>query len=286
MPVIDAHVHVWTQDPARYPFQPLDDLPPPDDARTPADLAADLAVDCAAEPVGGVLLIQPRVYGYDHRYVYSAAQAMAGRARVMPLIDGNRPNAARTLREHARSSLTAGFRVIALGRFCAEWLCSAAASLLWQGGAGLGLPVGFLVDPNQLPFVSPVAESHPRLTIVIDHLARCGGTQLAEWTAPLCALVQRPNVYVKVSALDALSGSRFPHRDMWPLVRAVHDAGGARKLLWGSDWPHSAAYGGYGDTRAAIAQALADASAADLDAIFGATAAQLFGFDRTPRWQE
>jgi len=271
--VIDAHAHVWTQDRVRYPFEPLDDLPTPQDLRTPAEFDAD----SADESVAGVLLIQPRIYGYDHSYVYQAAASMSGRARVMPLIDASRPDAATILLRHVRSPLTAGFRVIALGTHNAEWFGWSGAQRLWEVGARLNLPVGFLVDPNQLPLVRQVAEAHPQLNVIVDHLARCNGQ---EREAPaLCSLIELPNVYVKISAIDALSRNAFPHRDMWPLVHGLYGAAGARKLLWGSDWPHNMVTGSYGSSRAAVAQALARAPDADHDAIFHTTAAHLFGFD-------
>jgi L-fuconolactonase len=273
--VIDAHAHVWTQDRVRYPFGPLDGLPPPHDVRTPNEFDTD----SADESVAGVLLIQPRIYGYDHSYVYQAAAAMSGRARVMPLIDASRPDAPAILHRHARSAMTAGFRVIALGPLSTEWLDSQGAQWLWKAGAELNLPAGFLVEPNQLPLVRQIADAHPQLNVVIDHLARCHGQQLAAWTTALCTLIELPNVYVKISAIGTLSRNAFPHRDMWPLVDALYCAAGARKLLWGSDWPHNMVTGSYGSSRAAVAQALAGAPDADHDAIFRCTAAHLFGFD-------
>lgn len=273
-PVIDAHVHLWTQDAARYPFRPIDGVAVPEDVRSPIEWDSDTA----DELVESVLLIQPRVYGYDHTYVYTAAESMAGHARVMPLIDACRPDAATTLGRRAQSSLTAAFRVIALGPVDADWLSSSSAHQLWETGEELDLPVGLLVDPNQLPLVTEVAESHPRLNIVIDHLARCDSRQHAEFMARLCGLVQRPNTYVKLSALGALSHTGFPHDDMWSLVQSVYNAGGAHKLLWGSDWPHNTAYGGYADSRDVIDHALDQATPVELDAIFRTTAAGLFGF--------
>jgi len=273
--VIDAHAHVWTQDRARYPFGPLKGLSAPRDVRTPAQFEDD----CGDEPVAGVLLIQPRVYGYDHTYVYDAATKMSRCARVMPLIDAANSYAPSALRGHARSSMTAGFRVIALGPDSAEWLCSSVARRLWEVGAELNLPVGFLIDPNQLRVVEQVAEAHPKLDIVIDHLARCVARDRDVYGSSLCALIERPNVYVKISAIDTLSRSCFPHRDMWPLVHALYNVAGARKLLWGSDWPHNMVDGAYRNSRAAVGQALFDAPESDLEAIFGTTAARLFGFD-------
>jgi L-fuconolactonase len=275
MAVIDAHAHVWSQDLARYPFAPLDGLPAPRDVRSIAELAAD----SAGAPIDGVLLIQPRVYGHDHRYVYAAAQTLPGRARVMPLIDVAGPTPAATLSQHARNPATAGLRVIALGGTNADRLSSAAANRLWEAGEQRGLPVGFLIDPCWLPLVEQVAEFHPGLIVIIDHLARCNSRQQPAWTGRLCAVAERPNVYVKISAIGALSMDPFPHRDMWPLLQSVYTAAGAARLLWGSDWPHTMAFGGYARSREAISQALAPAPPADLDAIFGTTAAHLFGFD-------
>lgn len=277
--VIDAHVHVWSQDLLRYPFGPHDGLTAPTEART----AEDFLADAADADVREVLLIQPRVYGYDHAYLFDAAAGLSGHARVMPMVNVTRPQSADELRRLATHERTAAFRVVALGAPPANWLCSPEAHQLWEAAAQLDLPVGMLVDPHQLPLVAQVAASHPDLTVVVDHMGRCIPTLAPEFAPYLFGLAAHPNVHVKISAVDSLSTAEFPHPDMWALIAGVYREFGASRLLWGSDWPHVRLPGTYGLSCTAIGQALAGTSERDFDAIFSTTARRLFGLGSCQR---
>ncbi len=272
--LIDAHVHVWSQDRLRYPFGPHDGLSAPNDGFTIDDLLAD-AVD--AEPQA-VLLIQPRVYGYDHAYLFDAAAALPGNVRVAPLVNVTRPHSTEDLRRLAAHERTAAFRVIALEGPPADWLCSQGAHHVWEAAAHLDLPVGMLVDPPQLRYVAHVAATHPGLSVIVDHLGRITPSLQLTFAPWLRDMAIHPNVYVKVSAVESLSQEPFPYTDMWALIAAAYDEFGASRLLWGSDWPHTRPGGSYGHSRAAVRLALAAAPRRDLDAIFTTTAARLFGF--------
>jgi predicted TIM-barrel fold metal-dependent hydrolase len=50
-------------------------------------------------------------------------------------------------------------------------------------------------------------------------------------------MAQYPKVYVKVSAFYALGQKRPPHDDLEPMVRRLHTAFGAERLMWASDCP-------------------------------------------------
>src|SRR5699024_5238623 len=94
MRMIDAHVHVWNDDRLRFPFGPHDEQPLPDGPRTPEAWAE------TGRPVGesAALLIQPRVYGYDHAYLFDAARSAPCTFRVLPLINVMRDTAVAELR--------------------------------------------------------------------------------------------------------------------------------------------------------------------------------------------
>lgn len=270
--VIDAHVHVWSDDTLTYPFGPHDQLAAPTRVRSLGDFRADGG---AAE----VLLIQPRVYGYDHAYLFDNARLLGMSARVMPLINIVRQDSLQTMRRLAAHESTAGFRVIALGERPAEWLCSPPARRAWRIAAELGTPVGMLVDPPQLGLVGQVAAHNPDLDLVLDHLARCTPVRIDEFASHLRTLASQSNVYVKLSALDQLSELGYPYRDMWPLITSLYQEYGPSRLLWGSDWPHARQPELHARTRAAICQALPATSSRDRELIFATTAAQLFGFN-------
>lgn len=271
--MIDAHVHVWSDERARYPFAPHDGLGVPDAPRTPT---AFIAV-AQRQHVRNALLIQPRVYGYDHSFLFEVASVADETFRVMPLVNVVRTTSIREIRTYAAHASTAGVRVIALGDQPAQWLASEEASRAWQELSQLELPVGMLVDPVQLSLIETIAAAHPDLTI-IDHMARLRQSSCDEWLPVLCGLAHHVNVVVKLSAVASLSNRPYPHSDMWPLIQSLYDAFGSRRLLWGSDWPHVDPDGGYEGNCAAVLDALSNVPQGDLDDIFGGTAARLLGF--------
>ena len=271
--IIDAHAHVWSSNVLEYPFGPHDGLPVP-------LIEASIDTYFATPGASGrdVLLIQPRVYGYDHAYLYECALAIESRVRVLPSIGVARRGAVNELRRLASHPLTAGFRVVALGSDPANWLCEPRAHLVWEAAAELAMPVGFLVDVEQLRLVDKIASAHPDLVIIVDHLGRCHSGLQSEFGPVLVKLAARNNVHVKLSAIDALSVEKFPFVDMWPLVGMLFQEFGPSRLMWGSDWPHVRQGVAYDQCHDPIREALAEASEHDLHKIFNRTATRLFGF--------
>ncbi len=291
--MIDAHVHVWAQDQLRYPFGPHDGLVAPVGAPTMREFFSN----AATVGVRGAVLIQPRFYGYDHAYLFDTASAReisarnmpdpagglmspaVSRVRVVPLVNVTRPGNAQELRRLAAHESTAAFRVIALEEVPAEWLCSIEAHRMWEVASQLDLPVSLLIAPHQLRLANRIARAHADLTIVIDHMGRCTPRLQRQFSSALLDLAEWPNVYIKLSAIGTLSNSPFPYPDMHDLLQSLYLDYGASRLLWGSDWPHVGRPGTYGNASAAVRQALASAAEEDLEMIFDATAARLFGFD-------
>lgn len=271
--MLDAHVHVWSDDVAAYPFGPHDGLPAPVEAFTAARLTA--AMDAAG--VTQALAIQPRIYGYDHAYLLDAANSLGERLRVMPLINVVRPANADEAEALAAHRAVAGFRVIAQGREPASWLVGSAAGRLWARLTKRGLPVGLLISPEQLPTVETLAEREPDLRIVIDHFGGIGIGAWPRWGPVLLRLARLANINVKVSALGHLSLRPFPYEDMHGPVRNLVECYGPGRLLWGSDWPHACAYGAYQESASAVVAALG-LDGAERDRVLAGTARSLFGF--------
>ena len=277
--VLDAHVHVWGSDELRYPFAPHDRLEPPTQARQ----LVDFFNDSGRLSVARALLIQPRVYGYDHAFLYQSARTAHGRLRVVPLINVLRPSSIAEIRAHAADPLTAGFRVIALGTQAAEWLDSPPAHTVWAELEALRLPVGFLIDPPQLLLLERIASSHRDLTVVIDHMARLRPEMVPEWSQALRRLAELSNVVVKLSAIGGLSRQDYPYLDMRPLQRLLSLAFDSSRLLWGSDWPHVPAHQGYRDGLMAIREGMTGMTDTEARNIFALTAARVFAFDPVDR---
>jgi predicted TIM-barrel fold metal-dependent hydrolase len=87
-----------------------------------------------------------------------------------------------------------------------------------------------------------VAERHPNLTMVIDHL----GVSQSPVSPPradnwdrldgLLGLAKYPNVHVKFSGAPVLSREPYPHHDIWPYLHKIVDAFTPDRLMWGTDF--------------------------------------------------
>lgn len=107
-----------------------------------------------------------------------------------------------------------------------------------------------LVGPGQLPAVASLARALPGLVIVVDHCANVrvdGKAPPSAWLSGMDALAACPRVHVKVSGLvegtgrnqgDAPADVAFYQ----PVLDALWERFGDRRLVFGSNWPVSARF--------------------------------------------
>ncbi|MBI1989701.1 MAG: amidohydrolase family protein [Betaproteobacteria bacterium] len=92
--------------------------------------------------------------------------------------------------------------------------------------------------PGEVKLVAPIAERHPGLKLVIDHMAIPRGAKDEAAFAhidELCSFARFANVAVKVTSLPSYSDEAYPHPKLHKYVRRMYDAFGPRRLFWGSD---------------------------------------------------
>lgn len=272
---VDAHVHVWTPDVARYPIHSTfttADLQPP--RFTPEDLFRH------SQPSGvrRVVLIQMSFYRFDNRYLLDSLHRFPGVFSGVGVIDEAAPGLAGTVRELARSGVR-GFRITPGAQAVESWIGSAGMQNLWRLCADQNLAVCPLINPNALPAIHRMCQRFPRTRVVIDHFARIGvdGQFRSGELDGLCGLAAFPNVYVKTSAFYALGRKQAPYVDLSPLILRVRDAFGARRLMWGSDCPYQVDPGHtYADSVALIRDRLPFLSIEERRWMLRETATQVF----------
>jgi L-fuconolactonase len=71
---------------------------------------------------------------------------------------------------------------------------------------------------------------------VIDHMADCPLGEPQE-LALLTRLASYPKVFVKISHMWSLSKQAYPYRDADGQVKQLCESFGAKRLMWGTDWP-------------------------------------------------
>ncbi len=127
--------------------------------------------------------------------------------------------------------------------------------------------------PRDLSSVKGVADQHPSLTIVVDHLGKPPrqADQLSAWAETISELAQRPSIYAKLSGLHYLDDEQL--RQVWEIAL---EAFGPERLLWGSDWPMSLPHGGYHVHAQRLWGLLEELSDGERGAILGDTARRVY----------
>jgi predicted TIM-barrel fold metal-dependent hydrolase len=105
------------------------------------------------------------------------------------------------------------------------------------GAERAGLPIGLLAG-GHFDVVAKVAERHPGLQLLIDHMGRSGGTKDDAAFAnlgELLALARLPNVAVKLSGAPSYSSEAYPWRNIHGYIERIFDAFGPHRSFWGTD---------------------------------------------------
>ena len=225
--IADAQVHLWVSgwDPA---------LPYTVAHRQRAVFSAEDALTEMAEAgVDRVVIVPPNWENNEH--AIAAARRYPDRFAAMGRLALDRPES-RSLIAGWKARGMHGLRMV-FNRDTQPWLTDGTADWIWPAAERAGLPVMIYV-PGGVAAVAGIAERHPGLRLVLDHLAIPVGAKGPEafWHIPLLAALARyPNVAVKASGLPSNSNEVYPFRDVDPTLRRVFDAFGPTRVFWGTD---------------------------------------------------
>jgi L-fuconolactonase len=262
-------VHVWTTD-AKFPWAKEATSPPDKDA-TPKMLLALMKQNRVAASV----IVQVSHYRWDHAYLVHALRkhpgAFVGVARVNPEDPAAPDQLARLVEEHRLRGLRLNCQPGPAGDFIRGPLMAP----LWKRCRDLGVVLALQTKAPRLPAMIPLLEKFPDLTVVVDHFADAAIDQPAE-LEHLLALARYPKVFVKVTHPWWISKQPYPYADALAQAERVHDRFGARRMMWGSDWPGVDAKCGYARSLALARTEMKFLTAEDRRWVLGQTAAQVW----------
>ena len=135
------------------------------------------------------------------------------------------------------------------------------------------------VFPDHLRLVPVVADRHPDLTLVLDHLAKPPFRSVgwSMWHDQVRRAAARPNVVAKLSGLDTSAGPGWTREEIRPAVEAAIDAFGPDRLMFGSDWPVCRLVSTYQEVVEAIEGLVSKLTAPERSEVLGGTAARVYG---------
>lgn len=234
MIIVDSQVHVWGADTPDRPWPPGRTH----HAQKPYPVTHDMVrAEMDAASVARVVLVPPSWEGDRNDLALAAARAHPDRFAVMGRLAIERPESRALVSGWRRQPGMLGLRFTFHLPEQKVWLEDGTADWLWAAAEREGLPV-MVFPPGSLAAIDAIAARHPGLRLVIDHLALWGAQKdegVYEDLPRLVAMARHPNVAVKASALPCYSTQPYPFRGLHPLIRAVYDAYGPRRMFWGTD---------------------------------------------------
>ena len=241
VPVVDTHMHVWGNDPKKYPFPHPHD--PDFTYSNTHDATTEMLIDDMDQHgVTHCVLVQVVFHGWDNSYLADSIRKYPDRLVAHGLIDPLDPKVADKLEFWVREYGFVGMRLRIIEyqngwRGGDGWLDSKEHDALWKKAAEFDSVFNLFVDSSQLPRLSRMMDRHPDVRVCIDHLAASfheghGEEDLEK----LLAMARHRNVWVKVSEL-AGTGLEYPFREAYPKLKRVYEAFGPDRLLWGTGYP-------------------------------------------------
>jgi L-fuconolactonase len=277
---VDAHQHFWDIESGAYAWP------------TPADGAIyrtfrpdDLAPELGPAGIDRTVLVQTVDTLADTDSMLHAAHDYAFIAGVVgwvPLADV--AAAERALDERAGRALR-GIRHLIHQEPDPDWLVrpehQAGLALLAERGLVFDVVAVF---PRHLGLVPAVADRHPALTLVVDHLAKPPIRARERdgwdaWVRDLRSAASRPNVHAKISGLDTAAGPDWSVAELAPAVDVALEAFGPDRLLFGSDWPVCVSVSTYRGVVAAADELLTALTVDERAAIMGGTATRVYALE-------
>ena len=180
---VDAQVHLWKAETPDRPWVPgmVPQLPEPFTMEKLLPMMDEAGVD-------RVVIVPPSWEGDRVDYAIEAARRYPDRFAVMGRILLKNPQSADLLPRWKDQPGMLGLRVTFLGAQAA-WLTDGTADWFWPAAERAGLPVMFLTN-GKLPEFVRIAERHPRLALIVDHMGltvdiACGLAAALGLVAPL-----------------------------------------------------------------------------------------------------
>ena len=269
--IIDPHVHVWKIDP-KYPWAKETTRPPTKDA------TAEMLLDnMKRNGVSNTVLVQVIHYRWDNSYVADVLKQYPGKFAGIARVDPANPASPDHLSKLVEQQGFKGVRLSPGAGAAGDWIRGPLMEPLWARCEKLKAPMTILAPVTRMPDVAALIEKHPELTVVIDHMADSPIDKPAE-LEKLLALERYPKVFVKISHTWSLSKEEYPYKDTHAQVKRLLDKFGAKRLMWGTDWPIVESHTTYDKALAVVRDEMKFLSEDDKRWILGGTVQRIWPF--------
>jgi L-fuconolactonase len=275
--VIDAHHHVWDLEVRDQPWLSGQEMA----AIRRSFTVDDLRPAARAAGVGATVVVQTVTVAEETPELLALAAADPLVAGVVGWTDLTSPAVSDELARLAGGpggARLAGVRHQVQSEPDPDWLRRPDVIRGLRAVAAAGLAYDLVILPHQLPAATYAAAAVPGLTLVLDHAGkpRVADGDLGPWAAAVRALAALPNTTCKLSGLVTEAPQQTRAQALAVVAEVVLDAFGADRVMFGSDWPVCLLASDYAGVMALARSLAGGLSAAEREAVFGATAARAY----------
>ena len=227
MLIVDAQIHIWKNN-----------KPTNANHRQVADYtAADALKEMDAGGVDAALIHPPGWDPDSNALAVEAARQHPNRFAILGNFPLDKPESRMLVDTWKQRPGMLGLRFTFLQPHMKTWPTDGTLDWLWPAAERAGLPVA-LQAATFMATVGEVAERHPRLKLIVDHLGRASGTQDdAAWgnLTEMLALAKHSNVAIKATGAPSYSSQPYPYRNIHDHLRRIYDAFGPQRMFWGTN---------------------------------------------------
>jgi L-fuconolactonase len=273
---IDAHQHFWTLERTDYGW-----LTPGMGAIYRDFLPEELAPQLEKHNIEGCILVQAAPTIDETDYMLGLAGAHSFVKGVVGWVDFESDCALRDIARLAAHPKLVGLRPMIQDIPDDDWMLKPDLDAAFKALISEDLTFDALTFPRHLKNLQVLLTRYPQMRVVIDHASK---PQIRDrafdvWSEDMAEIAADTDACCKISGLVTEACKNWGVDDIRPYVDHLLQTFGPDRLIWGSDWPVltlAADYDRWVDTSNTLLDGL---SPAELEAIFGGTAARAYRLD-------
>ncbi len=232
--MIDTHAHIYHPDESAYPM--IDDSHRPPEG---TGAIAHLRKNVAAAGVTHVVLVQTgSAYRWDNRLLADTVKENADWMVGVCTLDPVSSDSAAELERLRKGYNVRGVRIEPTRSDYPQFYHPGSVAL-WEAAQRLGVVICAHLQLRHLNQLSDLLARFPDVPVVLDHAAYPKAVEgiRSETVRAVVDLARFSQLYVKLTFAVTGSEEAYPFADMHGIVRALLEAYGPDRCMWGSDFP-------------------------------------------------
>jgi L-fuconolactonase len=231
--IVDAHVHVISNDQQKYPRK-AGELP-----EWVQDLSAASLIELNRESgIDRTILVQGfGPYQYDNSYAADCAAEYPDHFACVCIVDPLQTDAAEKLTYWVKRRGARGVRLFTT--VAPEIMLNDPRLVpLWQQAADLAIPICILMRFPQVARLPALLERFANVPVALDHVALPRLREGFPYAAlqPLFELARFPNLYLKFSS-ETIYAARRGRSTPREFFAKLLEFFGSKRMIWGSNYP-------------------------------------------------